>query len=320
MYLVKNKLPCLRKKKLTIIQDNNEQLDELKLSIYNIQNKLKIARTPSKIINRNSIKDFKINISNSNINNRNNLIKNFLYQKIECKKYLRPIKNLSKSISTSNIQKNTESFFNNDKDEKNKKNNMTYLIFQKFSKKFGNNSNINQITNINKYLLKKNGNDTNGNFLYNDYDDERKETITFIINNNNSKEFIKTKLTKKFPENKIKKININNKLIDNFRFHGKIFNSPALKNIREIKYLQEMVQRKNKKNLYFIYDKNEKSNLLKHDKYNYILKGKIKNMEDQIDNTGKNLKEMDRQLYSYLTNAKNQFYIDTKNIFGKEYL
>ena len=314
MNLLKYKLPNIRKKRITIIKDDNNKLDELKLSIYNIQNKFKISKTPAKLRHINYINDSQTNRNNSNINDENYLIKSLLYKNIDCKKYLKPIKNLSKSTSATNVQKNSQNFFISE-EHKTKNNNLTDLIFKKFQKNF-NKPNINKITNINKYLLKKNENDTNGNFIFNDYDEEIKETITFILNNNNSKEIFKKQLTKKFPENEIKKIYNNNKHIDNFRFIGKRFNSPALKNIRDIKYLQEIIHYRNNSNN----DENEKKQVLEIDKYNSFLKGKIKHIENQINYAGKNLSEMNKQLHSCLINARNQFDLDTKNIFGEKYI
>jgi len=342
MNLQKYKLPILKTKRILINKNDNNDLSDLRLSILNIQKKIKLSKTPLKLgprisfsVPENIIDNSKLNYKDNNnlekINHENDLIKKFLYQNINKKKYLKPIKKISQNKSSINLNKNKYAFFFNESnekdiiDDKNNSHNKTFLLYKKFNRNFSRNPNINKITNINKYLIKKNENDTNGNFIYDDYSEEQKESITFIINSNNSKEFFKKNLTKKYQDNQLYKNIDNNKNIDNFKFNGKKFDSPAIRNIHKIKYIQEIIQQKNKDNKdnnYLLKDKNKK-NILKNinnDKYNYILKGKIKNMNDQINVTGKNLKNMDKLLISCLINSKNQFEVDTKNIFGDKYI
>ena len=325
MNILKYKLPILKRKRRTLIVDNNDLL-RLKLSIYNIHKNTSKIPLNLKHINFYDIPDIKIDNSKDNNNNletidyENNAIKEFLYHNINYKKYLKPINKLTKNKSTINIYKNKYDFLfseNFEKEINDNQNNKTFLLFKKYNRKFINNPNINKITNINKYLIKKNENDTNGNFIYNDYNEEKKESITFIMNNNNTKELYKKKLTKKFPENKIFK---KDKNINNFKFYGKRFNSPTIKNIKRIQFLQEIIQQKNKENKIIKnkYKSNSKENL-NNDRYNYILKGKIKNIESKINVTIKNINNVNKLLLSCLNNSKNQFEADTKIIFGNKF-
>ena len=318
MNFTKHKLPTLKHKRLFIKQNNDNNIEDFKLTIYNTQ-KINLSKTPLKLKNIRAFNKLDKNTNTSNINdienknNENNLINELLYQKIKINKYLKPIKILPKSKSSVNINNNYSFFFNDniENEKTNYKNNKIFLLFQKFNKNFNGNSNIKKITNINRYLIKKNENDTNGNFIFNDYNEEQKESITFIMNNNNEKEIYKKKLTKDIPDTKL-----NNKLNENFKFYGKRFDSPTLKNIRRIKYMQAITQQKNK-DINDINVKNDNKNINNNnDKYNFILREKIRNMENQIDITGKNLLKMDNLIKSCLTGSRIQFEKDSKNIFG----
>ena len=55
-------------------------------------------------------------------------------------------------------------------------------------------------------------------------------------------------------------------------------------------------------------------------KYNSILKDKLEDMKNKIKNNGKNLLKMDGLLQSCVNEAKNQFDIEAKNIFGEAFL
>ena len=177
--MLKYKLPNLKKKRITIKQDNNINIDNLKLksndSNSTLNNRIinNISKTPiglRHIITFNKSEKKVGTISNiENQRDEYDLIKQFLYQKINYKKYLKPIKILTKSNSSNNLKKNKYSYFFIENDEKeiaenktnNMNNNMTFLLFNKFNRVFNRNRNINQINNINKYLIKNNENETN---------------------------------------------------------------------------------------------------------------------------------------------------------------
>ena len=327
------KLPILIQKNISKENNNN-------LTICNYQTKrnINIIKTPLKLRNiisfnksENKVDNYSLNSHRikeiENKNNEYDLIKQFLYQKLDYK-YLKPIKVLQKSKSSFDVNKEKYSnyFYNNyiEKENMEKINNNKYsfLLFNKFNKILSN-SNLHKkkIINVNKYLFKKNENDTNGNFIYNDYNEEKKETITFIINSNNSKELFKKKLTKKSIDNNNQ--NNNNLILDNFKFCGKKYNSPTKKNIKKIKYLQEMIHQKNKNNLNINKNLSNKNIILKdinNDKYNCFIKENIKNIDNKIDYTARNLMNLDKLIKSCLDDSKNQFNLDSKNIFGEKYL
>ena len=53
------------------------------------------------------------------------------------------------------------------------------------------------MNNINKYLFRDNENPTNGNKLYNDTEEEKKESLTFFFDKNNMKKYAKKESYKK---------------------------------------------------------------------------------------------------------------------------
>ena len=171
---------------------------------------------------------------------------------------------------------------------------------------------MNKIKNLNKHLIKENENDTNGNLIYDDYDEEKKESITFIINNNNSKEFYKKRLTKDNNNNKI--INQDNKMIDNFKYHGKRYNSPGIKNMNRIKYIQGKLEYKNN-----IYMNINNGNQKERDMCTYLFIEKLKDVKSKIKENEKNLLKMEGLVESCLNDARNKFNMEIKNIFGSKF-
>ena len=233
-----------------------------------------------------------------------NIINNFLHQKISIKKNLKPIKTLRKNNSAINIKDIGIQ----------DKNNLTLKLFKKFDQNYKN-SKLKKLSHIDKVLIKENENDTNGNVIYENYDEEKKESMVSIINNNNIKEFIKKRLTKNISDKIDKKYNCK---IDDFKFYQKKFESPRIKNIRRIKFIQDFIHQKSIcNNNCYDKDKLEKNNYI--NQYNTFLKGKFKGMENEINNNGKDLKKMNQLLDACINNAKQQFDDDIKNIFGEKF-
>ena len=332
------RLPILKLKNISQ-ENNNTNIDDQKLCICNYQTKrnIDIIKTPLKLRKIISFTKSENKIDTPGLhtdrikeiekkNYEYGLIKQFLNQKLDYK-YLKPIKVLPKSKSSDNInQDKYTSYFSKSRNDKgnienksgDKNNNYTFLLFKKFNKNLSNNLNKNQITNINKYLIKNNENETNGNFIYNDYNEEKKETFTFIINSKNSKELFKKKLTKKNNDNSNNK-NCSNIILNNFKFDRKKYISPTEKNIRKIKYLQELIKQKNNNNKN-LSNKNKLLKNIKNDKYNCFIRENIKNIDNKIDYTTRNLMNLDKLIKSCLDDSNKQFNLDSKNIFGEKFL
>jgi hypothetical protein len=315
----KYKLPILRLNKYYLNGQTKSRINNLKLNIYNCQSHSHKNQSILKLRNNNSFNNIGKIVRNNNTNDLENkndehyFIKKFLNQNV---RQLKPIKNIAKCKSTMNLYKDKYDYIFKDElnysNKNNKDDNFSY-IFNKYNKKFGNNPNLNKITNINKHLIKDNENDTNGNFIYDDYNEEKKESITFILNNNNSKEFMKKRLTKdNNNENKI--ISQDNKEIDDFKYQGKKYNSPGIKNIKKIKYIQERMQHKNH------FDTNINSGSQKAlDVYNHIFMEKLNAIKSKISKNGKNLEKMNGLVESCLNDAKNKFELEIKKIFGSNF-
>ena len=322
----RNKLPTLRLNRFYSNKQTKSRNNNLQLNIYNSQNYPRIKQSLFNLRRNNSYNNAYFNNNkNKNINcfgtdileknnNEQNLIKKFLYQNV---KRLKPIKNLTKSKSTLNIYKEKYNYFFQDEIDYNNinhknKDNITFELFKKFNKNLGNKIHLNKIKNLNKHLIKENENDTNGNLIYDDYDEEKKESITFIINNNNSKEFYKKRLTKDNNNNKI--INQDNKMIDNFKYHGKRYNSPGIKNMNRIKYIQGKLEYKNN-----IYMNINNGNQKERDMCTYLFIEKLKDVKSKIKENEKNLLKMEGLVESCLNDARNKFNMEIKNIFGSKF-
>ena len=293
--------------KLPILETNRSNNN-----IINIKDKyiFNLNKTPQRLRSILYFNDAEKKDSNNQtkIKSRNfkgdNIINNFLHQKISIKTNLKPIKTLRKYNSAINIKDTGIQ----------DKNNLTLLLFKKYDKNY-NSFKLKKISHIDKVLIKENENDTNGNVIYENYDEEKKESMTSIINNNNIREFIKKRLTKNISEKVDKKDNYK---IDNFKYFQKKFESPRIKNIRRIKFIQEFIRQKNicDNNSCYI-DKLEKKNHI--NQYNSFLKGKFKGMENEINNNEKDLGKMNKLLDKCMNNAKKQFDEDIKNIFGEDF-
>ena len=326
MDYINYKLPNLYTNRISLNNEKNNDIDNLKLSNYNKSIKNNSIRTPQNLRYTFSLKDLEKNYKTNNINSskhlfstlnvKDNLVEKFLHQKIKIKKYLKPIKKIKKNNSAMNIynDKLKKNLFNeiNYKENKNKKN-LTYLLFKKFDRNY--NINYKKISNLNKFLIKDNENDTNGNSIYVNYDEEKKDSMTCVVNKSGGEEFIKKRLTKKINENN-KKDKCNN-IISDFIFSKGRYESPKIKNIKRIKFIQEIVQQKNKDNINNKDYQNKNMRNIHSDKYDYILKDKIKYMENKIRYNGSDLDKMNKLIESCLTKAKQQFDVDIKNIFSE---
>jgi len=301
MDFINCKLPILKSKRNNIYREiiKDKYTFNLNKTPQRLRNILYFNDTEKKDANNQTKITYKsINIKGDNILNK------FLHQKIFIKKNLKPIKTLRKNNSEINIKDNGIQ----------DKNSLTLLLFKKYDKNY-NSLKLKQISRIDKALLKENENDTNGNVIYENHDEEKKESMISIINNKNIKEFIKKRLTKNISEKTDKKDNCK---IDDFKFFQKKFESPRIKNIRRIKFIQDTIRQKNScENNCYDKDKLEKNNHI--NQYNSFLKGKFKGMEDEINNNGKDLKIMNQLLDECMNNARQQFDDDIKNIFGEDF-
>ena len=246
----------------------------------------------------------------------NESIKNFLRKNISTKNSLSPRYNLKKITSPKyfkqiqSINQNKEKIFN----RKNKSNTnvMDGFLFnlQKIS---GTKTELKRVNNISKYLFRDNENPTNGNKLYNDTEEEKKESLTFFFDKNNMKNMLKKNLTKKI---NIKKniLNIQPKFLDKFHIQSSSFTPFGYNNIRRIKYLENMAQEKLKNNFstpkkidYFNYES-------KREKFKTVLRKKMKDLGQEMIDNKETMKNINKRIESCLKKARSELEVFAESI------
>ena len=181
---------------------------------------------------------------------------------------------------------------------------------------------------LNKALIKKGERNSNGNTYYSNHEEEKKDTVITIINNDNSKEYIKNRLTKskkmdmgEGPSEKIifddtrnlKKIIMRNRIKNRSQRNFKDFDTYDQKNKKIISILNEKLKQKSK-------DKNnsiEKDMKLFNLNYNlYNRMNKMNKLSSRIDVISHRLNNINRKLDGYLYKVKHSFDKDAENIFS----
>ena len=172
---------------------------------------------------------------------------------------------------------------------------------------------------LNKALIKKGERNSNGNTYYSDHEEEKKDTIITIINHNNSKEYIKTRLTKNkkkgmgegssekiiFDDTKsLKKLIMRNRFKNRSQRNFKDFDTYDQKNKNIISILNEKLKQKNKNKTNSV----EKDMKLINLNYNlYNRRNKMNKISSRIDNISHKLNKINRKLDGYLCKIKHSF-------------
>ena len=172
---------------------------------------------------------------------------------------------------------------------------------------------------LNKALIKKGERNSNGNTYYSDHEEEKKDTIITIINHNNSKEYIKTRLTKNkkkgmgegstekiiFDDTKsLKKLIMRNRFKNRSQRNFKDFDTYDQKNKNIISILNEKLKQKNKNKTNSV----EKDMKLINLNYNlYNRRNKMNKISSRIDIISHKLNKINRKLDGYLCKIKHSF-------------
>ena len=181
---------------------------------------------------------------------------------------------------------------------------------------------------LNKALIKKGERNSNGNTYYSNHEEEKKDTIITIINYDNSKEYIKNRLTKNkkmgveggvsekiiFDDTKhLKKIMMRNRIKNRSQRNFKDFDTYDQKNKKIISILNEKLKQKNKnKN-----NSGEKDIKLINLNYNlYNRRNKMNKLSSRIDIISHRLNNINRKLEGYLYKVKHSFDKDAEEIFS----
>ena len=311
-------MKLLRLRLPSIIKSRGIFSEEKETSFTKLRNKnqaktFRLIKIPKNIraINCKDYCSNKEKSSNLDISNENNTsIKSLLLKSITMKHNLSPIIDLKKISSTSHLNEIHKFsplnkkfiFYRRNQSKTNDMNN--FLV--KLDKIFGNKSRIKMVNNITKELIKENDDQTNGNTIYDNDEEERKNSITYFLDKNNVKKMIKTSLTKNVPIMKnILKIPPPKPLIDNFHIKTTKFTPLKARNIRKIKFVQNMMKKKLKNNLESIEKNNLNLSETKRDKYKFILKKKIKILGQEMNDNRNNMKSLDKQMESCIQRARD---------------
>ena len=172
---------------------------------------------------------------------------------------------------------------------------------------------------LNKALIKKGERNSNGNTYYSDHEEEKKDTIITIINHNNSKEYIKTRLTKNkkkgmgegssekiiFDDTKsLKKLIMRNRFKNRSQRNFKDFDTYDQKNKNIISILNEKLKQKNKNKTNSV-EKDMKLINLNYNLYNG--RNKMNKISSRIDIISHKLNKINRKLDGYLCKIKHSF-------------
>lgn len=323
MKLLRLKLPKI--KNIRKLQSDEKENSFIKLTPKYREKTYKVIRIPKNIrtINYNNYMSLKNSISKMDTSReKNESIKSFLIKNISVNTNLTPKYNLKKIITTKHFRKIPKFIPNIEKEKifnrknKSKTNDMNLFLF-KLDKMLGLNNGLKRVNDISKPLCKDRDTPTNGNQLYSDSEEEKKESITFYIDKNNNKTLIKKNLTRKI-KIKQKILNLKPKIEDNFHIKCTSFTPYGLHNIRKIKYLENMAKEKLKHNNtpkvtnYFLKSQSKK------EKFKSVLRKKIRNLGNEMIQNKSYMEDINKKIESCIEKARNKLEIITKEI-EKEY-
>ena len=317
MKLSRFKLPAITNSKS--LQNDEKESSFRKLTIHNKNTTNKFIKIPKNVrtVNYNHYLSKRESLSKFETSKSiNDPIKSFLIKNISCSNNLSPRLNLKKTNSQKkynifqNISQNKEKIFNGK--NKSKTNDMNLFLF-KLDKIFGAKNEIKTVHNI-KQLLRESENPTNGNKLYSDTEEEKKESLTYFIYKNNMKNMIKKSLTKKI---QIKKniLKIKPKIFDNFHIQSLSFSPFSYNDLRKVKYYESMAQEKIKNS----FSTPKKINLFninesKREKFKTVLRKKLKSLGQEMTDNKQNMKNINKEIESCLKKATSQLEVFAKSI------
>ena len=298
---------------------NDEEKNIFKLSSpKNIQN-YRAIKIPKNIRSINyQISKKKIDNSKSESTNcYYNSIQTLLSKNLSISNNLRPKFDIKKITSTKSILRNKILALNQDKlfirRNKSEENDIS-LFLNKLDRMYGVNPQLKMINDISKELIKENENNTNGNEVFNNTEEELKETISYILGKDDIKKKIKIKLTPN-NNNSINKTNLN-KIPDLENFHLNIprYIPYGYENIKNLKYIQNFAQEKLKFGSTTKSIDYNKLNDLKFKKFKFIMKKKIKDLGNKMKDNQLYMKDIDDQIASCIQKARNNLKIFSEKL------
>lgn len=188
---------------------------------------------------------------------------------------------------------------------------------------------LRKISDLDKVLIKDDKRNSNGNSFYKDHDEEKKETIIKVIDNDNSIKLIKKNLTKikHTGESGDEEGEIENKQFEDPNYLRKIISKNKIKNrsLGDINLnIFDTYDQKNKKVLIAInenYKKKKRNKSLDenlksmHKDEKYLRKEKLNRLSNRMNLISHQLYGLNQKLDGYLKCVKNVLNKDVKSIF-----
>ena len=298
---------------------NDEEKNIFKLSSpKNIQN-YRAIKIPKNIRSINyQISKKKIDNSKSvSTNSYYNSIQTLLSKNLSISNNLKPKFDNKKNTSTKSILRNKILALNQDKlvvRRNQSEENDISLFLNKLDRMYGVNPQLKMINDISKELIKENENNTNGNEVFNNTEEELKESISYILGKDDIKKKIKIKLTRN-NNNSVNKTNLN-KIPDLENFHLNIprYIPYGYENIKNLKYIQNLAQEKLKFGSTTKSIDYNKLNDLKFKKFKFIMKKKINDLGNKMKDNQLYMKDIDDQIASCIQKARNNLKIFSEKL------
>ena len=298
---------------------NDEEKNIFKLSSpKNIQN-FRAIKIPKNIrsINYQLSKKKIDNSKSESTNSYYNSIQTLLSKNLSISNNLKPKFDIKKITSTKSILRNKILALNQDKlfiRRNQSEENDISLFLNKLDRMYGVNPQLKMIKDISKELIKENENNTNGNEVFNNTEEELKESISYILGKDDIKKKIKIKLTRN-NNNSVNKTNLN-KIPDLENFHLNIprYIPYGYENIKNLKYIQNFAQEKLKFGSTTKSIDYNKLNDLKFKKFKFIMKKKIKDLGNKMKDNQLYMKDIDDQIASCIQKARNNLKIFSEKL------
>ena len=317
MKLLKLRLPSIKISR-NILSENKEA-NSFKLNnhikikpknLVNIRRNTRAINYYNKLLNRDT--ESKIENSNDNsVSIRSFLTKSIsIYNNLSSSSYINKINSIKHQFNSKKFDINKMKYFLKEKKIKYNDDNNMELFMGKLNKIFNSKSDLKRVNYINKVLIRN-----NENMEYNDdnQNEEKKQSMSCLLDNDNNTKNIKNKFINKTilkkPLFDLKKMN------NHYKLRNSNLTPCGISNIRNIKYFDNMIEEKMKLNNIIM---NDTSNLCKSErklnKYQLFMKKKLKNIRNEITDNKITLMNINQSIKTALEKARNLIEINTKEI------
>ena len=313
MKLLKLRLPSIKISR-NILSENKET-NSIKLKNHikiKPKNLVNIRRNTRAINYCNRDTESKIENSNDNsVSIRSFLTKSIsIYNNLSSSSYINKINSIKHQFNSKKFDINKMKYFLKEKKIKYNDDNNMELFMGKLNKIFNSKSDLKRVNYINKVLIRN-----NENMEYNDdnQNEEKKQSMSCLLDNDNNTKNIKNKFINKTilkkPLFDLKKMN------NHYKLRNSNLTPCGVSNIRNIKYFENMIQEKMKLNNIIM---NDTSNLCKSErklnKYQLFMKKKLKNIRNEITDNKITLMNINQSIKTALEKARNLIEINAKEI------